>query len=205
VLTEIDLLKLSLLVNGVSVDDRAGAAWREMYGGPLTLADHATTVGIALVLPGLRYVNAPIVSRPEPETLRLDHDANGFFVRDRDRAIPVTVVPVAAYHNRPVVDRFDGRTRPMHTYGVTHTDRCRVSPIAGCAWNCRFCDLPYTLDYRKKHVDDLLAVIEAARDDRLVPARHVLVSGGTPRGGGPGSDEDCTPSWPRGRPCRSRS
>jgi hypothetical protein len=79
---------------------------------------------------------------------------------------------------------------------VTHTDRVRVSPISGCAWKCKFCDLPYEFAYRKKHADNLLEVIRVAQRDPLSPARHVLISGGTPRApiparpGRPGSDDE---------------
>jgi hypothetical protein len=189
-LTSDDILKLSLLTDGAYVEPLAANVWRESYGGPLTLAEHATTGGIILVLPGGRFTNVIQRTEPDQDALRLSHDGNGFVVRGPGTEVPVDVVPVARYHQRQLVDRMDGRTRPMHTYGVTHSDRCRVSPIAGCAWNCRFCDLPWTLDYRKKHVDDLLEVIEAAALDDQVPARHVMVSGGTPRRGAPVSDED---------------
>ena len=75
----------------------------------------------------------------------------------------------------------NGSVQPHTNYGVTHTDRCRVSPIGGCAWKCKFCDLPYEFTYRKKHEHNLLEVILAARTTRWLPARHVLISGGTPR------------------------
>jgi hypothetical protein len=184
-----DHLKLRLLSGGAYVEPAAEVAWKDRFGGPLTLADHATTGGITLVLPGGRYINAPVVS-PAESDLQLVYGHDGFAVRDRGRDVPVNVVPVAAFHDRTIVDRNDGRPRPMSRYGVTHTDRCRVSPIAGCAWRCRFCDVPFTLDYRKKHVDDLVDVVDAASRDPVAPARHVMVSGGTPRRGIPDSDED---------------
>ena len=43
-----------------------------------------------------------------------------------------------------------GELHPLTRFGVTHTDRVRVSPIEGCAWKCHFCDLPYEFAYRKK-------------------------------------------------------
>ena len=63
--------------------------------------------------------------------------------------------------------------QPITNYGVTHTDRVRISPIGGCAWRCQFCDLPYEHGYRKKHADDLMRVIELAAVDPAAPARHV--------------------------------
>jgi len=184
-------LKLTLLAHGVAVTPDAEGAWLERFGGPLTLAEHATTLGIVLVLPGRIYVNACVVRGAAASVPTLHVDADEFLVSHASLTVPVGIVPVPAFHKQQLVDRLDGERRPYTRYGVTHTDRCRVSPIAGCAWQCQFCDLPYTLEYRKKHADDLLAVIVAAKEDPITPARHVLVSGGTPRKGPPGrSDED---------------
>lgn len=192
-LAVLDVLKFRLLADGVHVHATAEAAWRERYGGPLSLGEYATTSGVGLVLPGDRYVNAPMTTDfDDDHSCVLRYGSGGFFVgHGADEPVPTEVAPVAAFHGDEVVDVLDGRTRPMSSYGVTHTDRCRVSPIAGCAWKCRFCDLPYEFTYRKKHADNLLSVIVAAEKDPVTPARHVLVSGGTPRGGRPGeSDED---------------
>ena len=174
-----ELLKLRLLANGLRVSTDVRDKWRDRFDGPLTLAEYATTSGVSLRLAGGLYVNAPIVNDQRAASLCWDHD--GLAVRWAGRRTPVTPVPVPAYRERTLVDRLDGVQRPYSSYGVTHTDRCRISPIAGCAWRCRFCDLPYELAYRRKHPDDLLEVVHAAASDPLAPARHVLVSGGTPR------------------------
>jgi hypothetical protein len=181
-------LKLRLLAEGVRAGAEVRSAWRERFGGPLTLAEYATTGGVALVVGDDLYVNAPLVEHPEAAELVLDGD--GFAVRRGRDAVPVDVVPVPAFHTGTQVDRLSGERRPHTDYGVTHTDRCRVSPIAGCAWKCKFCDLPYEFSYRKRHADNLLETIRVAVDDPLAPARHVLVSGGTPRRGKVGSSDE---------------
>jgi hypothetical protein len=173
-------LKFKLMANGISVRDEARDAWRARYGGPLTLAEYATTSGVALVLPGGVYVNAPLVDGGLEEA-ELGLAGDQFAVRTQCTEVPVEVVPVPAYHSRIQADVLNGTTQPYTNYGVTHTDRCRVSPISGCAWKCHFCDLPYEFAYRKRHEDNLLEVINAAEDDPIAPARHVLISGGTPR------------------------
>jgi len=180
-----ETLKFRLLADGVTVHPRARAAWMERFGGPLTLAEYATTSGLALVLPGELYVNAPLTDAEAAVELRFA--AGEFFVADQIAETPVEVIPVPAFHRGTQVDALDGSVQPHTNYGVTHTDRCRVSPIAGCAWKCRFCDLPYEFAYRKRHAENLLDVIRVAQDDPLAPARHALVSGGTPRRG---ADED---------------
>jgi biotin synthase-like enzyme len=64
--------------------------------------------------------------------------------------------------------------------GVTHTDRVRVSPVQGCSFTCLFCDIPYTLKYMLKDVGDIIETIRVAQKDEALPAKHVLISGGTP-------------------------
>lgn len=178
-LTPAELLKLRLLANGVRVGADARQVWTDRYGGPLTLAEYATTSGVALELPGELYVNAPLVEEDRAPELRVS--AGEFVVTDAGVDWPAGVIPVPAYHADEQADELDGRWQPHTNYGVTHTDRCRVSPIAGCAWKCQFCDLPYEFKYRKRHAENLLNVIRAAANDPLTPARHVLISGGTPR------------------------
>jgi hypothetical protein len=160
----------------------------------LTLAEYATTSGVSLVLPDQLYVNAPLEDDGAVPQLRF---AGQFCVAlPEGGETPVEVIPVPSFHSRMLVDRFDGSLQPFTNYGVTHTDRCRVSPIGGCAWKCHFCDLPYESVYHKKHEENLLEVIRAAADDAQAPARHVLISGGTPRApraardGRPGSDDE---------------
>jgi hypothetical protein len=65
---------------------------------------------------------------------------------------------------------------------MSHADRIRVSPIAGCAYDCRFCDLAVAR-YERRPVAQVLRGIDVALDDRSLPARHLLISGGTPARG----------------------
>jgi len=170
-------LKFYILANGIAVDADANDAWLERYGGPLSLREYASTSGICLRI-GDIYINAPYTeefTHKSEAHLRFD----GQFVVTRGSvAEPAAVIPVPAYHGTTYND--GGRRYPYTDLGVTHTDRCRISPIAGCAWRCKFCDLPYEQKYRRKPKEELLRVIEIAKDDPLAPARHVLISGGTP-------------------------
>lgn len=185
------LLKFKLLIDGVRVTDEASLAWRERFDGPLTLAEYATTGGVGLILPEDLYVNAPLVDSPDVPVLRLEQDS--FVVDNGGHQVCVEPVPVPAFHTALQVDRRTGLRQPHTNYGVTHTDRCRVSPISGCAWKCHFCDLPYETSYFRKEPENLLETILVAVNDPLAPARHVLVSGGTPRAPIPAR---------RGRPAR---
>lgn len=192
-LTPDELLKFRMLADGVAVRPAAQAAWLDRFVGPLTLAEYATTSGVSVILPGDLYVNAPLEASADTA---LDFQDGEFVVATPHGIRPVEVIPVPAFHDHVQHDLVEGDEQPYTNYGVTHTDRCRVSPIGGCAWKCKFCDLPYESVYRKKHQDNLLAVIQAAMDDPQAPARHVLISGGTPRAplaareGRPASDDE---------------
>lgn len=184
-------LRFRLLTDGVTVDPAARVAWTERFGGPLTLAEYATTSGVSVRLRGDLYVNAPLMDIADGPRLCVDGDT--FFVQADGVDVTVEPIPVPAFHQLTQLDVHDSSDQAYTNYGVTHTDRCRVSPISGCAWKCHFCDLPYEFSYRKRHEDNMLETIRVAANDRLLPARHVLVSGGTPRAPVPARD---------GRPAR---
>jgi hypothetical protein len=176
-LSPVQLLKLRLMTEGVTVSSRARAA---LSNRPLTLADYATTSGITLVLGDDVWVNAPLpdhnpnfVSAP---SFDLDFEDSGFVIRSDGEAFPVRPLPVPGYH-----DEKNSSEEPYTSYAITHADRVRISPIQGCGMVCTFCDLPYQVRYRRMRVDGLVDSVARALEDRTLPARHVLISGGTPR------------------------
>ena len=172
-------LKLYLLANGVRIDPYAERVWSERYQGPLSLGEYASTSGICVHTESDCYINVPFIEAFTATTeARFVFDGE-FAIVCRDVRLPVAVIPVPAYHRTCFTE--DGTPHPFTSIGVTHTDRCRISPVDGCAWVCTFCDLPYERRYKKRAKEHLLRVIELAKDDPLSPARHVLISGGTPR------------------------
>ncbi|MBI4534448.1 MAG: radical SAM protein [Candidatus Melainabacteria bacterium] len=172
-------LKFYVLAHGIKIDPAAEAAWHEQFAGPISLGEYASTSGACLYTQAGTYINAPFVeSFTQSTEARLVFDGN-FAVVKGNLTIPVSVIPVPAYHQQTYVDC--EKEYPYTNLGVTHTDRCRISPIEGCAWVCKFCDMPFEKRYRRKPMDQLLKVIELAKDDKLSPARHVLISGGTPK------------------------
>jgi hypothetical protein len=177
--TRLERLKLRLLADGVRVSRRAMDYWAERFDGPMTLAEYATTQGIALVVGSRYYVNAHIAAA-DSHAPELVVDRAVLAILDGGALFEASAIPVPAFHSQGV-ENARGQTVPLTNYGVTHTDRCRVSPISGCAWRCSFCDLPYTSDYALKEREILLHAITVAAHDRQTPARHALVSGGTPR------------------------
>lgn len=177
-------LKIELMTEGVLVTEAARQALESMYPDrPITLAEYASTSGICLELPGGVWVNAPLeefnpnfVFAPVCSLDRAD-DGAGFVIRSRDAAVPVRPIPVPDFSNASAASG-----EPFSRLAVTHTDRVRISPIEGCAYRCTFCDLPTAFPkYRRKLIADLVESVERARTDPTLPARHVLISGGTPK------------------------
>ena len=180
-LTRVQRLKLDLLTDGVSVT----AVAREKLSGangtwPLTLADYASTSGIALELEDDVWVNAPIrefnPNFVDDTPHRLDFVDGEFVVISGDLQVRARPIPVPAY-----AFLRDATGRPYSAYGITHTDRIRISPIEGCIGRCQFCDLTVKFPYRKKPIEGLIETVALALDDSVLPAKHVLISGGTPR------------------------
>ena len=172
-------LKLYLLAHGVRIEPEAERVWTERFQGPMSLSEYASTSGICVYTASGNYINVPFIEAFTKTTeARFVFDGE-FAVVWRGVRFPVSVIPVPAYHHTMYND--DGVEYPYTNIGVTHTDRCRISPIEGCSWVCTFCDLPYEKRYRKKPKHELLRAIELAKDDPLSPALHVLISGGTPR------------------------
>lgn len=173
-------LKLYLLAHGIRLDPEAERAWEARFGGPVSLSEYASTSGICVYTESGVYINAPFVEQfTMTSEAHFVSEADGFAIDWRGARVPVSVIPVPGFHHTMYTD--GGTVYPYTNVGVTHTDRCRISPIEGCAWVCTFCDLPYEKRYRRKPKDELLRVIQLAQSDDLSPARHVLISGGTPK------------------------
>lgn len=170
--TLLEDLKIELLSRGV----RASRAALEALGGSgkLTVHEYATTGGIPLRLAGLD-INAPFDEwYCDAATASLDFVNSGLQVRYGGEVFPVErVYPLPSY-----LQRTDERGVSVSEYAYTHVDRFRLSPIAGCAYDCTFCDMPGRI--RLHDTSDLLRAAEIAMADRELPPRHGLISGGSP-------------------------
>lgn len=179
-------LKVHLMTDGLFVSPGTKAALVESEDIPITLADYASTSGITLKLPSDTWVNAPI-SEFNPNFV--ETPANSLAVEDGklyvvngDDAYEAEFIPVPAYHDKTLKDG-----SPVKWIAVTHSDRVRLSPIKGCAIQCDFCDIPFDKApdepaYRgQKIINNILEATGVALQDPVLPAQHVLISGGTPR------------------------
>lgn len=182
-LSEAQRLKFRLLAEGVEISPRARAILAEIaVAGRLTPADYASTSGVILELADHVWVNAPI-SEHNPNFIShspyiIDYDGDGFFVHGGGMASRASFWPQPAYHGS------SGSFGPLNNFVVTHGDRGRLSPIRSCAMTCTFCNIPYDDPlsvYRTKPIDALLQAAHIAVSDERQPARHLLISGGTPK------------------------
>jgi hypothetical protein len=175
-LSAIKRLKIAIMSSGISITPKARDAIGK--GSALTIRDYATTGGLTLRLPGDVFVNAPVddwyCDRP---AATLDSVGSGLFILEKNNgpagwageAVEVLPVPLPSYVGKPSTDGV-----------MTHADRIRISPIDGCSYACAFCD-SHLSNYRLRPIDELRLGLDIALQDRALPPRHVLISGGTPR------------------------
>lgn len=180
-LTEPQQLKFELLARGAVVSASARQVLHDLTrDGRLTPADYASTSGIITRLDGVEWVNVPIEDHnpnfvtATPYTF--DHHEDGFFVHGDGLAAQAEFWPLPRYHGE-----LGPNDRPLNNYVFTHGDRVRLSPTIGCAMECTFCNIPYDDAYLGvKPIDAMLHAVRTAVDDPIQPARHMLISGGTP-------------------------
>jgi hypothetical protein len=180
-LSTTERFKLALLAEGLTISDRALRHLNECNKGrALTPADYASTSGIILELDGHVWVNVPIADHNAnfvtASRFVLDHDGSILVVRDSDIEVPAAFWLSPSYHTQVSVNGAS-----YNNYVFTHADRARLAPIQGCGMVCKFCNIPYEDRYATKPVPNLLDALETALADPVQPARHVLISGGTPR------------------------
>ena len=179
-LTEPQRLKLELLARGAIVSPAARNALHELTREDrVSPADYASTSGIIARLDGVEWVNIPIEEH-NPNFVAsspyvFDH-RDGFFVHGAGMEAEAEFWPLPDYHGR-----LGSNGRPLNNYVFTHGDRVRLSPTIGCAMECTFCNIPYDDAYAGvKPIEAMLEAVRIAVSDPGQPARHMLISGGTP-------------------------
>jgi len=172
---KLELLKIELMAHGMKVDPSAYSKLTAK-GVPVSLKEYPTTSGISLYLGEDIYVNSPFFEEFCRETdLMLVYDGSNFSLKSPTEEYIVKPIPIPHY--------YDKRNRKGILYSsmaMTHTDRVRISPIQGCSFSCKFCDVSFMHQYHQHDVNDLIESIEIALKDEVLRAKHVLISGGTP-------------------------
>lgn len=167
-------LKAELLTGGIRFSEEIHD-FLTSGGKPLSLKEYVTTSGLILRVEEEIFVNAPINQNNSKWVLEKASDRIVLRERKGEREYEVKRVPLPDYISKRTEDGI-----PFVDVGVTHTDRVRVSPIEGCTFNCAFCDLNLH-PYRKKPIASIVETIQGASKDCTLPAKHVLISGGTPK------------------------
>lgn len=180
-LTQAQRLKFRLLAEGIAISPLARQQLDVLRGQrQLTPADYASTSGLILRLDGDVWVNAPI-SDYNPNFVKkprsvLDIASDTFVVQSNELESVASIWLPPLYHGKQL-----STGRQANHFVFTHGDRVRLSPIRGCAMRCKFCNVPYCDHYEIKPIDPMIEALEMAFADPLQPARHVLISGGTPK------------------------
>lgn len=188
-------IKTSCFSRGIRVTPRAEEVLTHGGKVPLSIHEYATTGGVTFVMEGRVFVNAPF---DEPfcagaeVALDVAEGGAGFEVSHGRERLPVEVLPLPGYLG---VTDDDGR--PVSDVVMSHADRARVSPVGGCSFSCGFCDLAGKR-YSRRPSTSVLHALRVAMDDKNLPVRHVLVSGGTPLPGDQAWFEESCASVARG-------
>lgn len=173
----LERVKISCLSTGIRLSDEADRLLSADHSVPLSLHEYPTTGGVTIELPGRVYVNAPF----DEQFCRLARVA--LVVRDGKLALEFDgeTVPVGRFVPLPgYLDAKNADGSAVTDVAMSHVDRVRVSPFVGCAYDCSFCDLA-DMQYQVRSADQLLGALRVAQADDLLPVRHVLISGGSPR------------------------
>jgi len=170
-------LKISCFSRGISLT--TNAIDHLTCGGriPLSIHEYATTGGVTMIVDNEIYVNAPLdewfCTSPEA-ILDADERSGDFIVRFRNETFPARTIKLPFYLNEK-----DSKGRLVSDTVMSHADRARISPILGCSFGCEFCDY-IGKKYIRRPLDQILEGVGIAIKDTNLPAKHVMISGGTP-------------------------
>lgn len=171
-------LKISCMSLGIRVTKAAEDRLSDGGRVPLSIHEYATTGGVTLDLGDGFYVNAPFdewyCDHPEA-ALDVRPDGDGYEAHFRGECLPCRVLPLPGY-----LQTRDACGRLVRETVMSHADRARLSPIDGCSFNCQFCDTAVKKTYVPRPAEQLLAALEVAKADPVLPVRHAMISGGTP-------------------------
>lgn len=175
----LETVKCSVLAQGMRLLPAAADLLTAGGTRPLSVHEYPTTGGITMVLEHGVFLNAPFDEwwcTSAAAELDVDSSGNGFVLRHPAGAVAVVdVLPLPAYLGRLAIG-----AGQVDEVAMSHADRVRVSPIVGCAYDCGFCDLG-DKPYQQRDAKRILAALDVAVQDPGLPARHVLISGGSPR------------------------
>ena len=188
-LTLAQTMKLHILAEGIGITQAARGRLTDALGSQkLSSFDYASTSGIILELEPDVWVNAPVTDHNANFVVApscvLDVDAQGLLVRCGEGEVRASYCRQPRFHHDP--GEWGGRPGrdSLMDYVVSHADRARLSPLHGCSMVCDFCNIPFDVpmrDYTLFPIERCVQALRIAVDDPEQPARHIMVSGGTPK------------------------
>lgn len=175
-------IKCDIFSRGVFIDNYVQSIITQDGKNPITVRP-GISEGIEIVIGETTYINAPINPMWSDNPLKLITDGTGnFMIRlDNGSIIKIKIIPKPLYYNcaTPTGTKL---IQFIHTF----TDRVCISPKGTCWFRnqdnqCRFCHLG-TRKYQDTALvpDEIIFAVEKAVNDPVLPAKHILVSGGTP-------------------------
>jgi len=179
------IAKFKILSYGLRVTDIAEK--QVAAHKPAIKARSGVSGGIDVVLPGDLFVNCPTGGPAKDSPVVLDYDQNLGLVLKEDQKIilrDIQLQPVPAYYGLSTSDGTSMRMIGQYCSG----DRLCIG-ITGpyCRfWNqslrCRYCSIGFnkSRDLPQKNHEQILETVQAALMDPVLPAKHILLGGGTP-------------------------
>ena len=161
-------LKIGILTNGIKISETAYNKLSENNTKEFTTNDYSTTSGLPMYLGENQFVNAPFKEGfAKNSKFTLIFQENNYFITTDNDFIKVSPLINPTFYN------------PDSLVNV-HTDRARANPVEGCSMKCKICDTPYRNKYFFNSPEKIIRELELAINDTTKPAKHVLLSGGTP-------------------------
>lgn len=186
-LDELGRLKFRVLTEGCRIDESAHERITRKYKEPIRTRS-GSSGGLDLVLPNDIHVNCPVnESFAGHSSVVLQGTTDRLFlVQQGYPPVPVELQP------RPhLYDLYTTSGTPMIKVAqMCSGDRLCIGMTGPYCFfwkperRCRFCSIGLNAgsDASQKSIEDIVEVAEAAVRDPLLPARHILVGGGTPDG-----------------------
>jgi hypothetical protein len=171
-------IKMSCFSRGIKITANAKSKLTQDGKIPLFIYEYATTAGLTFKFQDNTYINAPFgdwyCDNPDV-TLDFETENEKFFISFNNEIIYTDVLPLPSYLNKK-----DLEGKLVSETIMSHADRARISPIAGCIYACKFCDYQGK-KYNPRPLNQILNALSIVLNDKNLPVKHILISGGTPK------------------------
>jgi hypothetical protein len=183
---KIGLLKFELLATGLHISSQA-KQFLEAVKGPIRTRS-GTSGGLDIVLPYEVHVNCPVNENfASHSSLTLDYIEKSLVItRNQDILTSIRLQTIPKYYSFQTSDGI-----PMIKIGqMCSGDRFCYGMTGPYCWfwknerRCKYCSIGLNAerDSSRKSLEALLETLTQAVNDINIPAKHILIGGGTPEG-----------------------